>query len=68
MKPYIDEGAFREHASALVEFIFVMGEDEVDSAAVEIEVIPEEVRAHGDTFRVPPWTPESPRAIPSWLF
>ena len=49
---------------ALRDLVFMMGEDEIDAAGVEVEAVAEILAAHRRTLEVPAGTPLAPGTVP----
>ncbi len=66
VQPVLDKG-FAGRPFALGDFIFMMGEDQVFTAAVDVESLAEVLYAHRRTFDVPAGTPRAPGGFPGRL-
>ena len=64
VEPVFDHGFLAGEGFGLGDFVFMVREDEVAAAAVEIEGIAEVFIAHSRTFDVPARTAFAPRAVP----
>ena len=52
-------------AAALRDFVFMMGELQIDPAAVNVKSLAQQFAAHGGTFDMPARTPAAPRGRPA---
>src|ERR1700738_4103320 len=65
--PDIRHNVIPEGGAALCHFIFMMREQEVDAAAMNVEGLAKMFPAHRRTFDVPAGTATPPRALPAGL-
>src|SRR6478752_4293808 len=54
-------------AFALRDLVFVVRENEIEAAAVDVECLTQQFLAHCRAFDVPPRSAVAPRALPGWL-
>src|SRR5579883_623986 len=67
MHPDVGHDPCAEGAGRLRHLILVMGKDEVDAAAMDVEGFAEQCRRHGRAFEMPARAPEAPGAVPAGL-
>ena len=67
MHPDIDEGLAVMGADALGDLVLVMGKDQVDTAAVDIEMRTQMLFAHGRALDMPSRAAATPGTVPSRL-
>ena len=63
MQPEAGEG-FPRGRLRLGQFVFMVGEDQVLAAAVQVEGLPQVMHAHGGALDVPARPPGAPGAVP----
>src|ERR1700721_2408086 len=67
MHPVVRHHGGAVRAARLREFVFVMREDQIEAAAVNVEDVAEIRAAHGRALDGPTGTPPAPRPFPSRL-
>ena len=65
MHPDIRHDVMPEGAAGLRDLVLVMGEDEVDAAAMNVEYFAQMLPAHGRALDVPAGAATAPRAVPA---
>src|SRR5215469_1679157 len=65
MHPIADKGPATVRAGTLRDFVLVMRKDEIETAGVDIEGLPQVGFAHRRALDVPARPPSAPRTIPA---
>ena len=67
MQPVLDEGGFAEGGLALRDFVLVVGENQVNGPAVDVQLLAQVLARHDTAFNVPARPSLAPGALPGGL-